>query len=114
MLVTCTNGSGTETSVNGLQVPVNGRVVITPSGPWSVANASNFDTAFWKNTLWLTWAEIKDLCSKMAQSVTLSADQTTQVSTAAHDGAASIVTDPALGDLIYDRAKAAAHFEESA
>lgn len=65
-LVTCTDGSGTEKSVNGFSVPKDGRIVITAAGPWSVANASNFDTTYWKNTLQLTWAEIKDLCSKTA------------------------------------------------
>ena len=66
-LVTCTDGSGTEQSVNGATVPKNGRIVITPAGPWSVAGASNFDSTYWKNTLWLTWAEIKDLCSRAGQ-----------------------------------------------
>lgn len=113
MLVTCTNGSGAEQSINGVSVPANGRIVITPNGPWSVANASNFDTTYWKNTLWLTWAEIKDLCSRMAQPTTLSDAQTAQVSQAAHDGAASIVSDPALGQLVEDRAYAAAQHAES-
>jgi hypothetical protein len=91
MLLTCTDGSGTEKSVNGFSVPANGRIVITPAGPWSVASAGNFDSTYWKNTLWLTWAEIKDLCSKMAQPLTLSADQLAGVETAAHSGAAAAV-----------------------
>lgn len=65
MIVTCTDGSGSEKSVNNRSVPANGRIVITPSGPWSIASASNFDTSYWKNTLQLTWADIKDLCESM-------------------------------------------------
>lgn len=65
-LVTCTDGSGAEKSVNNLSVPANGRIVLTPGGPWSVANASNFDTTYWKNTLQLKWAEIKELCGLLA------------------------------------------------
>jgi hypothetical protein len=91
MLVTCTDGSGTEKSINNFAVPANGRIVITPAGPWSVANAGNFDTTYWKNTLWLTWAEIKDLCSKMAQPLTLTDAQLTGVESAAHSGAAGAV-----------------------
>ena len=70
MLVTCTNGSGAEKSINSptpLTVPPNGRVVLTPAGVWAVPSASNFDSGFWQNTLWLTWAQCKELCNDMKQ-----------------------------------------------
>ena len=110
MLVTCTNGSGTEQAINGPTVPPLGRVVLTPNGPISCSsgNVGGFDTTYWKNTLQLTWTEIKYYCDKLVP-----AQAPTPVTVDASAAAAALVADPALGQLIEDRAYAAAQHAES-
>jgi hypothetical protein len=110
MILSCTNGSGTEKSVNNVSVPANGRVLVTPQGPWSLSgtNVGGFDTTFWKNTPQMTWQEIKDYCGTWA-APTLPV----QVSVDATQVADAIVANPALGQLIYDKSFAASQDSEN-
>lgn len=110
MLVTCTDGSGSEKSVNGLSVPANGRGFLTPGGFYSFdgSEVGGFDTSYWKNTPQMKWANIKIACDALKQPLQLSDSQLGSVTAAAGKGAHDAING-ATGTLTLSAADNAPH-----